>query len=242
VEPSIIVAIMTPDPESPPTPNKAKRPFDIDVALARIEEAVRPFPKAAMFELAERGYHGLFQQLVACIISIRTRDEESLPISIRLFEAAATAAEVAALTPTQIDALIQPSTFHERKAEQIHAIASATVAEFGGELPCDEAVLRAFAGVGPKCANLALGIACGEPHISVDVHVDRVTNRWGYVHATTPEQTMIALEKKLPQRDWVTINRLLVPFGKHICTGIRPKCSTCPVLDMCQQVGVTSHR
>jgi endonuclease III len=33
-----------------------------------------------------------------------------------------------------------------------------------------------------------------------------------------------------------------VPFGKHVCTGVRPKCSTCPLLSMCQQVGVTSHR
>jgi endonuclease-3 len=69
-----------------------------------------------------------------------------------------------------------------------------------------------------------------------------VVNRWGYVQTTTPEQTMLALEAKLPERYWVLINSLLVPFGKHICTGIRPKCSTCPVLDMCQQVGVTSHR
>jgi endonuclease-3 len=219
-----------------------KVPFDIDVALARIAEAVRPYPKAAMFELAERGYATPFQQLVACVISIRTRDEESLPISIRLFETAPTARDIAALTPQQIDALIQPSTFHERKSHQIHTIGLRTAEDFGGDLPCDAEVMRSFAGVGPKCAHLALGIACEEPFISVDVHVDRVVNRWGYVHTTTPEQTMLALEKKLPERYWVVINSLLVPFGKHICTGVRPKCSTCPVLDMCQQVGVTSHR
>jgi endonuclease-3 len=69
-----------------------------------------------------------------------------------------------------------------------------------------------------------------------------VTNRWGYVRATTPEKTMVALEQILPERYRVEINRLLVPFGKHICTGVSPKCSTCPVLEMCQQVGVTSHR
>jgi endonuclease-3 len=219
-----------------------KVPFDIDVALERVAEAVQPYPKAAMFELAERGYATPFQQLVACVISIRTRDEESLPISIRLFETAPTAGDIAALTPQQIDALIQPSTFHERKSHQIHAIALSVVDDFGGDLPCDAEVMRSFAGVGPKCAHLALGIACGEPFISVDVHVDRVVNRWGYVRTTTPEQTMLALEEKLPKRYWVTINSLLVPFGKHICTGIRPKCSTCPVLEMCQQVGVTSHR
>jgi endonuclease-3 len=102
--------------------------------------------------------------------------------------------------------------------------------------------MQSFSGIGPKCANLAMGVACGEAVISVDIHVHRVTNRWGYVRATTPEKTMVALEQILPERYRVEINRLLVPFGKHICTGVSPKCSTCPVLEMCQQVGVTSHR
>ena len=51
-----------------------------------------------------------------------------------------------------------------------------------------------------------------------------------------------ALQEKLPRANWVEINALLVPFGKHICTGVAPKCSTCPLLEMCQQVGVTTHR
>src|SRR3954451_9981988 len=100
---------------------EGKKPFDIDVAMERIAAAGEPYPKAAMFELAERGYGAPFQQLVACVISIRTRDEESLPISIRLFDAAPTADAIAALTPDQIAPLIRPSTFHERKAYQVHA-------------------------------------------------------------------------------------------------------------------------
>ena len=63
----------------------------------------------------------------------------------------------------------------------------------------------------------------------------------GYVAAKTPEKTMAALQEKLPRPYWVEINALLVPFGKHVCTGVRPKCSTCPLLEMCQQVGVTRH-
>jgi endonuclease-3 len=228
----------TPPVDLPPP----SRPFDIDVAMARVAEAVRPYPKAAMFALADRGYRSPFQQLVACIISIRTRDEESLPLSERLFAAAPDARAIAALSPEAIDALITPSTFHERKAHQILAIARRVEDEFGGELPCDDALLRAFAGVGPKCANLALGIACGQPRISVDIHVHRVTNRWGYVRTSSPEQTMLALEAKLPERYWVAINALLVPFGKHICTGTAPRCSTCPLLDMCPRIGVTRHR
>lgn len=220
----------------------SKKPFNIDRALAAIEQAVKPWPKAAMFELAEAGFNSPFEQLAACMISIRTYDEVTVPTARKLFERARTPAEMSRLTAPQIDTLIHACTFHDRKAEQIHAIAQRVMQEYDGKLPCDEEVMRSFPGVGPKCAHLVLGIACGKPFISVDVHVDRVTNRWGYVHATTPEKTMVELEDALPKKYWIDINRLLVPFGKHICTGKLPKCSTCPVLDMCQQVGVTSHR
>jgi endonuclease-3 len=69
-----------------------------------------------------------------------------------------------------------------------------------------------------------------------------VTNRWGYVAAPTPERTTLALEARLPREYWVEINRLLVPFGKHICTGPMPRCSTCPIVEMCEQVNVKTHR
>jgi endonuclease-3 len=219
-----------------------KKPLDISLAVRRIRKAVKPWPKAALFELAENGFTTTFEQLVACIISIRTYDEVTLPVSRKLFERARTPEEMVKLTYEELDALISPSTFHERKASQILAIARRVIDEYGGEIPCDPEVLMSFSGVGPKCAHLVLGIACGEPFISVDVHVHRVTNRWGYVRATTPEKTMVALAEKLPKRYWIEINRLLVPFGKHICTGNLPHCSTCPVLDMCQQVGVKAHR
>ncbi|RPI33581.1 MAG: endonuclease III [Chloroflexota bacterium] len=219
-----------------------KKPIDIDLMMDRIRQAVRPYPKAALFELAEEGYTTPFEQLVACIISIRTLDEVTLPISRRLFALARTPQEMLKLSPQEIDACIGLSSFHERKAVQILAMAKRVQAEYRGELPCDYEVLTSFEGVGPKCANLVLGIACNIPRVSADVHVDRITNRWGYVGTTSPEKTSLALEAKLPERYWVEINRLLVPFGKHICTGRLPRCSTCPVLEMCQQVGVGAHR
>ncbi len=219
-----------------------KQDFDIDRAIAQIRQAIQPFPKAAMFELAERGYSSPFEQLVGCILSIRTYDEVSLPVACRLLAAARTPAAMSQLTPTEIERLIQDCTFHEGKAQQIHAIACRVVEDYGGELPCEVETLLSFKGVGPKCAHLTLGIACGQPYISVDIHVHRVTNRWGYVQTRSPEKTTVALEKNLPQAYWIEINQLLVPFGKHICTGTRPHCSTCPLLEMCQQVGVESHR
>lgn len=220
----------------------AKETFDIDVVMEWVAEAVRPFPKAAMFELAEKGHNTPFEQLVGCILSIRTYDEVSLPVSLNLFARARTPQQMAELDVAEIAKIIRRSSFSERKAEQIKAIAQQLVADYEGKLPCDRELLLSFGGVGPKCANLALGIACDQKVISVDIHVHRITNRWGYVAEKTPEITMEALQAKLPQKYWIDINRLLVPFGKHICTASRPRCSTCPVLVMCQQVGVEEHR
>ena len=165
-----------------------------------------------------------------------------LPCARRLFKLAQTPLEMSVLTQEQIDAAIKESTFHERKAQQIAEIALRVVSEYGGTLPCEKDILLSFHGVGPKCANLVLGIAGDQPSIGVDIHVHRITNRWGYVNEKSPEKTMQALEDKLPQQYWVEINRLLVPFGKHICTGNLPRCSTCPMSSECQQMRVTGNR
>jgi endonuclease-3 len=219
-----------------------KRPFDIDEVIRRVRRAVEPFPKAALFELADDGHRSPFEQLVACILSIRTRDEVMLPTARALFQRARTPAAILALGEDELDSIVHASTFHAAKARQIREIARELVDEHGGDLGCDRELMLSFHGVGPKCTNLVLGIACGEPYIGVDVHVHRVTNRWGYVSARTPAGPMRAREERLPERYHVEINRLLVPFGKHICTGRLPKCSTCPVLEYCRQVGVEAHR
>jgi endonuclease-3 len=219
-----------------------KQPFEIAAVFRKIREAIKPFPKAAMFQLAEEGFVSPFEQLVACLISVRTRDETTVPTARRFFSVAKTPADVAKLSVRRIEELIHGTSFREVKAGHIRDIAVRTIQNYGGTLPCEEAALRSFVGVGPKCAHLVLGIACGKPAISVDTHVHRVTNRWGFVSAATPEHTMLHLETKLPKWLWVEINRLLVPFGKHVCTLTLPKCSTCPVLNMCRQVGITRHR
>ena len=205
-----------------PVVRTVKRPF------ARLRRAVRGYTPAAMFQLADEGFDSVFEILVACIISVRTFEEVTLPTARKLFAAARTAAQVARLSVGQIDELIHSCTFHRPKADAIHQIALRAVNEFDGKIPCDFDILKSFHGVGPKCANLVLGVACKQPHgIAVDIHVHRVANRWGYIRSTTPEQTMIQLESKLPRRYWIEINKRLVPFGKFICTAKLPKCSTC---------------
>lgn len=219
-----------------------KKPFDIHKTIERLRQMTADLPPAALFDLYERGYTSLFEQLVACIISIRTFDETTIPASLRLFELARTPKELVALSVDQIAAAIYDSSYARNKAVQLQAIARQTEEEWGGDMPATFEALTRFKGVGPKCAGLALGIAAKQPYIGVDIHVHRVTNRWGYVAEPTPERTMGALEERLPKEYWIEINRLLVPFGKHICTGKLPYCSTCLLLPMCRQVGVKTSR
>lgn len=218
----------------------SKRPFDIEVAIERLREAVKPFPRAMLFQLFDEGHTSTFEMLVACLISVRTRDEISLTMARALFARARTPTEMAALDINEVDRLISKCAFHLVKSEQINTMARLIEEENAGQLPCSFDVLTSYPGIGPKCANLALGIACQQPRIGVDIHVHRITNRWGFlgVPTATPEVTRRVLEAVLPEKYWVEINALLVPFGKHICKPIGPKCSRCPLLDMCRQRGV----
>ena len=221
---------------------REKQRINVRDMLDRIEPAVAPYPKASMHELADDGLRSLFQQVVACLISVRTYEEVTMPICRALFAVAADAPAMLALGEAHILEIIRRATFADRKAPQIIEIARRTVEEFDGEIPCDVDTVMSFHGIGVKCTNLALGIACGLPLVCVDIHVHRITNRWGYVATRTPEQTTVALDRTMPDNQKVRINRLLVPFGKHVCTAQRPHCSICPVRDDCQRVGVTTSQ
>jgi endonuclease-3 len=220
----------------------AKEPFDIDEVFRRLRKAVVALPKAAMFDLRDRGYSSPFEQLVGSLISARTRDETTVEVCLRLFAEARTPAAMAAMDEARLVALLRGASFPEPKARDIIGLSMQIVEEHGGVVPDAMEGLMAFRGVGPKIAALTLAVGFGKAAIAVDIHVHRIVNRWGFVATSTPEQTMAALATKLPQRYWVEINERLVPFGKAICTGVRPRCSTCLLLSMCRQVGVTAHR
>jgi endonuclease-3 len=231
-------AVPAPLPAELPLPGKD--PFDIDLVFRLLREATAGLPKAAMFDLRDRGHASPFEQLVAALISARTRDETTTPVCLRLFARACTPEAMAALPETELVALLQGATFPEPKARDILALSRSIAV--AGAVPDTMQGLQALRGVGPKIAALTLGVGFGKPAISVDIHVHRIANRWGYVATATPERTMQALLAKLPERYWIEINERLVPFGKAVCTGERPRCSGCALIRQCRQVGVGAHR
>ena len=109
-------------------------------------------------------------------------------------------------------------------------------------MPRDLDALLALHGVGRKTANLVLTLGFRALGICVDTHVHRITNRWGYVRTRTPNDTELALRRKLPRAHWIEINDLLVAFGQHLCRPISPHCSRCPVATYCPRRGVRTFR
>lgn len=183
-----------------------------------------------------------FRLLVACVISLRTKDEVTAEASGRLFAVAPDPEGLAQLDIEHIAKAIYPAGFYNTKARQLSEIASILRDRYEGQVPADEGALLGLPGVGRKTANLVLGLGFGVPAICVDTHVHRISNRLGLVATTTPEQTERALNEVLPRDLWIPINDLLVTFGQNRCHPTSPRCTECPLDDLCPRLGVTRHR
>jgi endonuclease-3 len=183
-----------------------------------------------------------FRVLLACLLSLRTRDETTFPAAERLFALADTPAGLLRVPRARIERAIFPVGFYRTKARAIHAICRALLERFDGRVPDRIDDLLTLPGVGRKTANLVVTVGFDKPGICVDTHVHRISNRWGYVRTRTPEQTEAALRRRLPRRYWIGYNDLLVAFGQHVCQPVSPRCSVCPVRPGCPRVGVRRSR
>src|SRR3954452_20152182 len=104
-------------PQAPPvTPDAGKEPFDIDAIFERLRRAVADLPKAAMFDLRDRGYGSPFEQLVGSLISAPTRDETTVAACRRLSAEARTPQDFADLPEDWLITLLNGATFPEPKA------------------------------------------------------------------------------------------------------------------------------
>jgi len=183
-----------------------------------------------------------YQVLIACLLSLRTKDETTGPAARRLFALAGTPADMLTLSRQQIEKAIYPVGFYRTKAQTVLDISRVLLERYGGKVPEEIDELLTLKGVGRKTANLVVTQGYGKPGICVDTHVHRISNRWGYVETKTPEETEMALRKKFPRQYWIEYNDLLVALGQQICHPTSPRCSLCPVQRYCAKRGVQRSR
>ena len=209
--------------------------------IRRLRREAPSWRVTALAQVAEQ-WHDPFRVLVACLLSLRTKDETTGPAAARLFALADTPERLRRLSPRAIERAIYPVGFYRTKARVLREVSRDLIERFGGVVPDEIDALLTLRGVGRKTANLVVTQGFNKPGICVDVHVHRISNRWGYVTTRTPEETETALRRRLPRRYWIGYNDLLVSFGQNVCLPVSPHCSGCPIRARCPRRGVRRSR
>jgi endonuclease-3 len=180
--------------------------------------------------------------LIGCLLSLRAKDISTIHVCRDLFSRVKTPQELLALPEDDLRKIIFKTGFYQNKARVLREVSRTIIEAFDGRVPDTYEQLISIKGVGPKTANLVLGMAFDVPSICVDTHVHRISNRLGLIKTKTVEQTEVELKRLLDKKDWITWNKLLVIWGQNICAPISPKCSQCAISHVCKKVGVIKSR
>lgn len=214
---------------------------NINEIIKILKKTIKQWKVPIVTRVAEDGKDP-FKVLISCILSLRTKDDTTAAASRRLFKITDNPAEMLKIKDRTLEKAIYPVGFYKTKTKNIKSICRILVDKYKSRVPDEIDELLKFKGVGRKTANLVVTLGYNKLGICVDTHVHRISNRLGYIKATTPEKTEFALRKKLPQKYWIIYNDLLVAFGQNLCRPISPICSTCPIYNYCDRVGVQKSR
>jgi endonuclease-3 len=186
-------------------------------------------------EIARRWYREPFKVLVGCLLSQRTREENTEAACKALFAVASTPKQISGLSTPELQRLIKPAGLVKQKASNVKQICRILLKKHGGKVPANRELLMKLPGVGPKTADVTLCYGFGHPCIPVDVHVNRISKRLGLVEERAGvERVRETLQKTFPRKDWYLINRGFVLFGREICLPRNPRCDSCGLKNFCK--------
>jgi len=183
-----------------------------------------------------------FKILIACLLSLRTKDEITEKVSAKLFEVADIPREIVKLPAKKLEKIIFSTGHYHKKARTLKHVSGELIKRFHGKVPDNKEDLISIKGIGPKTANIVLNFAFNQQVLPIDTHCHRVPNRLGWVKTKTPEKTEKELEKILLRKYWREFNAIFILFGRTICVPVSPFCSKCPVKKYCPRIGVKKSR
>ena len=138
--------------------------------------------------------------------------------------------------------LIRPSGYYNLKAARLHNLLHAVVAEhdslksfFAEDLHSLREKLLTIKGIGPETADSILLYAGGFPTFVIDTYTHRLLLRHGLIWEDTDYQEMQELFLGELPEDVALFNEfhaLIVRVGKEHCRKSKPRCGTCPLLEL----------
>jgi len=147
-------------------------------------------------------------------------------------------AALAAASEQDVTATWYPLGYNIRP-RRLHTIARESVAQYGGQLPADEATLLSFKGIGEYTAGAIRSFAFRERAAILDTNVARVLFRM-FVGEGDPKSHAMkrhlwaVSEAVLPARDVFDFNQALMDFGAMVCVARNPRCLVCPMSRQCR--------
>ena len=112
--------------------------------IGRLKAKAPEWNPTALADVADRTERDPFRILIACLLSLRTKDETTGPAAERLFSLAQTPGAMLRLTPRQIERAIFPVGFYRTKARVIRGVCHELLEQFGGSVPGDLETLLAL--------------------------------------------------------------------------------------------------
>ncbi len=167
--------------------------------------------------------------LVAVLLSAQCTDVRVNQITPRLFARAATPADMARLSVTEIADIVRPCGLAPAKSKAIAALSRILVEQHGGRVPDSFAALEALPGVGHKTASVVMSQAFGQPAFPVDTHIHRLAARWGLSPGTNVVRTERDLKRTFPRQAWNRLHLQIIYFGRQFCPARGHDLSGCPI-------------
>ncbi len=194
--------------------------------------------KAPIVDFIAAQTHDPFCILVATILSARTKDRTTTIVVEKLFREVPDIESLKKVPLKKLEKLCYPAGFFRQKAKHLKKLPKALDDYFDGIIPETVEELCKLPGVGRKTANLVVSIAFDKPAICVDVHVHRISNRFGLIETSTPFETEMTLREIMPVKYWKSWNSIIVSFGQTRCSPRNPKCTGCPIITYCDRVNL----
>ncbi|HTC69203.1 MAG TPA: endonuclease III [Acidothermaceae bacterium] len=178
------------------------------------------------------------QLLVATILSAQCTDKRVNMVTPALFKKYPTAADYAAADRADIEAIIISTGFFRAKTTSIIGMAQGLCERFGGEVPPRLKDLVTLPGVGRKTANVVLGNAFGIPGLTVDTHMLRLTNRFGWTTSDDPVKVETEVGALIPRKEWTVLSHRVIWHGRRVCHARKPACGACALAPWCPSFGL----
>lgn len=185
------------------------------------------------------------ESLIGIILSQNSTDKnawKALENLLNYYGGRVTAEKIGSTDLRVLESLIRPAGIYRSKARTIKNLVSTLSEEELVGLDVNELRerLSSIRGIGPKTVDVFLASVRGVPTFPIDTHIRRILYRLGVISKRTESYDKIRslVVSQVPPDKLLATHYVLILHGRTVCKARNPRCSECPVEDLCEKRGL----